>query len=157
MSTCRVFSFLFGRSSCHYHLVLWILRFLFFPWRWLLYTYILYHTNDTFFNIIFFYQPWVVHLHAFSVYDDYMLFCFYSVSALHVLNHSVVTPWTVANQLHCPWGFLRQENEWVAIPFTRGPSKPRDLTQVFCMAGGVFILWATRESLIHSRAFLKCF
>ena len=36
--------------------------------------------------------------------------------------------------------------EWVAIPFSRGSSKPRDQTQVFCITGGFFTSWATRES-----------
>ena len=34
--------------------------------------------------------------------------------------------------------------EWVAIPFSRGSSQPRDQTQIFLIAGGFFI-WATRE------------
>ena len=29
--------------------------------------------------------------------------------------------------------------EWVAIPFSRGPSRPRDRTWVSCIAGGFFI------------------
>ena len=28
--------------------------------------------------------------------------------------------------------------EWVALPFSRGSSQPRDRTQVFCIAGGSF-------------------
>ena len=28
--------------------------------------------------------------------------------------------------------------EWVAFPFSRGPSQPRDLTQVSCLAGRFF-------------------
>ena len=28
-----------------------------------------------------------------------------------------MTPWTVARQLRCPWGFSTQENEWIAISF----------------------------------------
>ena len=28
--------------------------------------------------------------------------------------------------------------EWVAFPFSRGSSQPRDRTQVFCIAGGLF-------------------
>ena len=28
--------------------------------------------------------------------------------------------------------------EWVAMPFSRGSSQPRDRTQVSCMAGGFF-------------------
>ena len=32
--------------------------------------------------------------------------------------------------------------EWVAVPFSRGSSQPRDRTQVSCIAGGFFALWA---------------
>ena len=34
--------------------------------------------------------------------------------------------------------------EWVAIPFSRGSSQPRDWTQVSCIAGWFFTIWATR-------------
>ena len=37
--------------------------------------------------------------------------------------------------------------EWVAIPFSRGSSLPRDQTQLSCIAGESFTLWATREAL----------
>ena len=36
--------------------------------------------------------------------------------------------------------------EWVAIPFSRGSSKPRDRTQVSCIAGRFFTSLATREA-----------
>jgi len=36
---------------------------------------------------------------------------------------------------------------WVAIPFSRGSSGPRDWTQVSCNAGRFFTIWATREVL----------
>ena len=35
--------------------------------------------------------------------------------------------------------------EWVAISIFKGSSRPRDWTQVFCIAGECFTLWATRE------------
>ena len=38
--------------------------------------------------------------------------------------------------------------EWVAFPFSRASSQPRDQTQVSCIAGGFFTNWATREALI---------
>ena len=40
--------------------------------------------------------------------------------------------------------------EWVAIPFSRGSSWPRDQTQVSCIAGRFFTIWATREALFTS-------
>ena len=36
--------------------------------------------------------------------------------------------------------------EWVAIPFSRGSSRPRDWTWVSCIAGKFFTVWATREA-----------
>ena len=39
--------------------------------------------------------------------------------------------------------------EWVAFPFSRGSSHPRDRTQVSHSAGGFFTTWATREALYY--------
>ena len=36
--------------------------------------------------------------------------------------------------------------EWVAFPFSRGSSRPRDRIQVSCIAGEFFTSWATREA-----------
>ena len=38
--------------------------------------------------------------------------------------------------------------EWGAIPFSRGPSWPRDQTQVSCIAGRFFTVSATRETCL---------
>ena len=35
--------------------------------------------------------------------------------------------------------------EWVAYPFSRGSSQPRNRTEVSCIAGGYFNSWTTRE------------
>ena len=43
--------------------------------------------------------------------------------------------------------------EWVAIPFPRGSSQPRDQTQVSPIAGRFFIVWATREA---QTKYFKC-
>ena len=51
-----------------------------------------------------------------------------------------------------PWGssvheiFQARILEWVAVPFARGSSQPRDWTQVSCIAGKFFTIWATREA-----------
>ena len=46
--------------------------------------------------------------------------------------------------------------EWVANPFSRGSSWPRDWTRVYCTAGGFFTIWATREAQkISSQSNLK--
>ena len=39
--------------------------------------------------------------------------------------------------------------EWVAFPFSRRPSQPRDQTQISRIAGRFFISWATREAQEH--------
>ena len=39
--------------------------------------------------------------------------------------------------------------EWVAIAFSRGSSWPRDQTQVSCIAGRFFTIWAARERHLH--------
>ena len=36
--------------------------------------------------------------------------------------------------------------DWVAIPFSTESSQPRDWTQVSCIAGGLFTVWAARET-----------
>ena len=43
-------------------------------------------------------------------------------------------------------GILQAEIlEWVAMPFSRGSSQPRDWTKVSCISCGFFTIWATRE------------
>ena len=37
--------------------------------------------------------------------------------------------------------------EWVAYPFSRGPSQPRNWTRASCIAGRFFTSWAIREAL----------
>ena len=41
--------------------------------------------------------------------------------------------------------------EWVAIPFSKGSSQLRDQTQVSCITGRLFTIWATREASIDCR------
>ena len=38
--------------------------------------------------------------------------------------------------------------EWVAYPFSRGTSRPRNWTRVSCISGRFFTSWATREILL---------
>ena len=44
--------------------------------------------------------------------------------------------------------------EWVAFPFSRRSSQPRDWIQVSCIAGGFFTSWATREAQITDERYL---
>ena len=36
--------------------------------------------------------------------------------------------------------------EWLVIFFSRGSFQPRDWTQVSCIAGKFFTIWATKEA-----------
>ena len=41
--------------------------------------------------------------------------------------------------------------EWVAFPFSRGSSQPRDQTGVSCIAGRFFTNWVLREALLEEK------
>ena len=56
------------------------------------------------------------------------------------------TLWTVAHQTPVPGILQARILEWVAIPFSRGSSQPRDWTQVSCTVGRFFTVWATKEA-----------
>ena len=45
--------------------------------------------------------------------------------------------------------------EWVACPFSRGSSWPRNRTGVSCIAGGFFTNWAMREAHIYTKDMYK--
>ena len=74
------------------------------------------------------------------------------VSVCWLLSHIwlFVTQWTVEPAWFiCPWDSLGK-NTGVGCHFLfhRGSSRPRDGTQVSCIAGGFFIAWATREAQV---------
>ena len=45
--------------------------------------------------------------------------------------------------------------EWIAIPFSRGSSWPRDQTQLSCIAGRFFTIWATGKILTYCCQFIE--
>ena len=52
-------------------------------------------------------------------------------------------------------GILQERTlEWVAIPFSRGSSCPRDKTQASRIAGTFFTIWTTREASISLSLFI---
>ena len=54
----------------------------------------------------------------------------------------------------CVHGILQARiPQWVAIPFSRGYSRPRDRTWVSCIAGRLFTISATRELLAPEKSF----
>ena len=46
------------------------------------------------------------------------------------------------------WGRAARILEWIAIPFSRGSSRPRDWIRVSRIVGRCFTVWATREVLM---------
>jgi len=52
------------------------------------------------------------------------------------------------HRLYSPWNSPGRILEWVAVPFSRGFSQPRDQTQVSHIVGKFFTSWATREANI---------
>ena len=56
---------------------------------------------------------------------------------------------TLCDPMDYPWILQARILEWVAFPFSRGFSQPRDRTQVSHIAGGFFTNWATREAKIN--------
>ena len=68
--------------------------------------------------------------------------------SLHVLSLSrvclVATPWTVVHQAPLSmWTLQARILEWVAVPFSRGSSRPRDptwISYISCLAGGLLPL-----------------
>ena len=47
--------------------------------------------------------------------------------------------------------------EWIAIPFSRGSSQPRDWTQVSCITGRFFTVWATGKTKKFNKLKKKLF
>ena len=67
-------------------------------------------------------------------------------------NHTIVKVIQLCPTLCDPMDYAVHEIlqarilDWVAFPFSRGSSQPRDGTQVSCIAGRFFTSWATREA-----------
>ena len=62
----------------------------------------------------------------------------YIHSAVYVLHKNIFQMWK---------GIIQQAIlEWVAFPFSKGSSQPRDQTQISHIAGRFFTRWVTREA-----------
>ena len=65
------------------------------------------------------------------------------------------TPCSVAYQAPPSFGFSWQESlERIAISFSRGFSRPRDLTCISHIVGRCFTIWATREVLVYMYVYI---
>ena len=59
---------------------------------------------------------------------------------------SFATPWTVAHQAPLSMGILQARIlEWVVISSSRGSSRTRDWTHIFCIGRRIPYRWVTRE------------
>ena len=67
------------------------------------------------------------------------------------VSHSIVSNSLWPHGLYSPLGasvhgiLQGRILEWVAMPFSRGSSRPRDWTQLSRIAGRLFTYWATKE------------
>ena len=81
----------------------------------------------------------------------------------HALLHGIFpTQGSNPGLPHCRWILYCLSHhgsprilECVADPFSRGCSQPWNWTRVFCIAGGFFTSWATREALINPCIYFK--
>ena len=75
---------------------------------------------------------------------------FTGIGLVAKLCPTLVTPWdcnTPGSSVH---GIIQARIlEWVAIPFSRGSSWPRDRTHVSCITGQYFTEWTTREASLE--------
>ena len=69
-----------------------------------------------------------------------------SSSAYEGESCSVMSDSLQPHGLYIVHGIQARILEWVAFPFSRGSSQPRDWTQVSHIAGRFFTSWATREA-----------
>ena len=67
-----------------------------------------------------------------------------NLSVLSITNQFFVTPWIVTHQAPLSMGFSRREY-WSGLPFPFPGDLPGFQTQVSCIAGRYFTVWATRE------------
>ena len=71
---------------------------------------------------------------------------------IHINFKQTSESWSVVSDslwphgLYSPWILQIRILEWVAFPFSRGSSQPRNGTQISHIAGGFFTSWARREA-----------
>ena len=78
----------------------------------------------------------------------YNTFCTKLLSCVQLCDPMNCSP--TGSSVH--WILQARILEWVAYPFSRGSSQPRNQTWVSCIAGRFFTSWATKEALWSYRA-----
>ena len=81
-----------------------------------------------------------------------------AMSSIHLAMCALSVIPTLYNSMDCssPGSFVHgilqaRILEWIAVPFSKGSSPPRDQTQLSCLAGRFFSIRATREA--HTSSF----
>ena len=69
-------------------------------------------------------------------------------------SRSVVSDSLRPHGLYSPWNLQARILEWVAFPFSKGSSQPRDQTQASRIARGFFTSWATKEAQEYQKVSL---
>ena len=101
--------------------------------------------------------PWIIQSMEFSRQEYW--------SGLPCLPLQGIFPTQDSNPglLHYRWIFYHLSHqgsprilEWVAYPFSRGSSQPRDWIQASHIAGRFFTVWATREILLNFKGHQNC-
>ena len=90
----------------------------------------------------------ILNFFIFWTINPYLLFSSFDLS-VHLLSCSVTQSCpTLCNPMDCSLPgssvhgiFQARMLEWIAIPFSRGSSQPRDWTQISYIAGRFFIIW----------------
>ena len=73
----------------------------------------------------------------------------HSVAQLCLTLHDPEPTLTEPTKVLCPWDFQARVLEWAAIPFSRGPSQPRDQTcisYISYISRRVLYCWETRKA-----------
>ena len=96
----------------------------------------------------------VLEISHFQVLSPFFIFicCLTKGEVLCLSSHVWLfeTPRTAAHRAPLSMGILQARTlQWVAIPFSRGSSQPRDQTQVSHIAGGFLTIWAATETQEH--------
>ena len=75
--------------------------------------------------------------------------CLFILSRLPLLSRSYLVWWAIISKKYLCGILQARILEWIAIPFSRGYSLPRDRTQVSCIADKFFTIWASREAYVY--------
>ena len=84
-----------------------------------------------------------INLNSCLLYFKHLKFLIPSLNSHFKSRYTVCVSRSVVSDPRTIHGILQARTlEWIAVPFSRGSSWPTDQTQVSCIAGRFFIIWA---------------